>query len=211
MGRHEHQLGQKRRPLVPHKLLERNWWTAEQPGDCVRDSRRRAAGEVTEQFVYRSDVPFGHSRFAHPVRRGRERHVHVLNIPAKNRRQLFSDLVKSQSFRSGDDVGLSFVTGSGEYLCGHGTDVADVHRALRGILEGQIERALLPYGVDGGEDILMKRIRLEDRERYAGAAQSVVGLTMETQKFGRGTRVGPHAGDAQPRQDCARTREPAAP
>jgi hypothetical protein len=117
----EHQLGQKRRTLVLYKLLERNRWTAEQTGDCVRDGRRRAAGEVTEQFGYRPDVPFGHSRFAHSVSRRRERHVHVLDIPTKNRRQLFSDLVKSQSFRSGDDIGLSFVTGGSEYLCSHGT------------------------------------------------------------------------------------------
>src|SRR5215475_8867962 len=118
-----------------------------------------------------------------------------MDISAKNRRQLLSDLVKSQSFRSGDDISLSFVTGGGEYLCSHGTDVADVHCALRGILERQIERALRPDGVHGREDILMKRIRLEDRERHARAAQSVVGFTMETQQFGPGARVSPHAGE----------------
>jgi len=49
----EHQLGQKRRALVLHKLLEGNRRTAEQAGDCVRDGRRRAAGKVAEQFGYR--------------------------------------------------------------------------------------------------------------------------------------------------------------
>src|SRR5215475_1212756 len=111
-----------------------------------------------------------------------------MDISAKNRRQLFSDLVKSQSFRSGDDISLSFMTGGGEYLCGHGTDVADVHRALRGILERQIERALRPDGVHRREDILMKRIRLKDGERHARTAQSVVRFAMETQKFGRVVR-----------------------
>ena len=54
-----HQLGEKRRAVIFHKLLERNPLTAEQTGDRVGDGRRRTAGEVAEQFRYRPDIPFG--------------------------------------------------------------------------------------------------------------------------------------------------------
>src|SRR5262249_18908 len=57
----EHPSGQKRRALVLRKLLEGNRRTAQQAGDCVRNGRRRAGGEIAEQFGYRPDVPFGHS------------------------------------------------------------------------------------------------------------------------------------------------------